>query len=96
MRDQFGGLLVALIQPNSIHAGHSRRRQNENPEDSKSTGTKTGSLPVFLAKKLRFVGNFGRVADTRSLRAAAFSLQSPHQRDGPYDCIEVAVQHFDV
>jgi hypothetical protein len=35
MRDQFGGLLVALIQPISIHAGHSRRRQNENPEDSK-------------------------------------------------------------
>jgi hypothetical protein len=35
MRDQFGGLLVALIQPSSIYAGHSRRRQNENPEDFK-------------------------------------------------------------
>jgi hypothetical protein len=35
MRDQFGGLLVALIQPSSIQAGHSRRRQNENPEDFK-------------------------------------------------------------
>src|ERR1700722_9533242 len=55
----------------------------DSPESARPIQHKKSARCLFYRpKNLRFVGNFGRVANARSLRGAALSLQSAHQQDG--------------